>query len=100
MVFDDSYVNVLGPSDSILVNNTGQSCVPGGPNGICRKWFGLGVASDGRPVSCTVFDGGYTNRNDRGDAILFPSANIFNADKPACLPGLTCRKWWGTCHAY
>jgi hypothetical protein len=93
-VFDDSYVNAVG-SDSIYVNQAGQSCVPDpGPNGICRKWFGLGVASDGRPASCTVFDDGYTNRNDRGDAILF------NAAYQACIPGLTCRKWWGICHAY
>jgi microsomal dipeptidase-like Zn-dependent dipeptidase len=51
-VFDDGYTAPIGKSGAILIargdlNKPGSnfdSCVPTGPNGVCKKWFGKCIA--------------------------------------------------------
>jgi len=96
--FDDGFTNVTPRSDAIYVPRDGYAaCIPGSETnrGTCRKWFGLGRVSDGRPVKCSVFDDGYANPTQPWDAIVVPSP--IPAIGRACLPDLACGRWWGLC---
>jgi hypothetical protein len=101
-VFDDGGQNDAGMSDAIFVLQPRTACVPAN-NGTCRKWFGEGITQDGRKVTCSLFDDGYTNLAGPTDAIY--SLGILNQQNlDACLPDGTttglCRKWFGRCQAF
>jgi microsomal dipeptidase-like Zn-dependent dipeptidase len=107
-VFDDKNANQTAGSGAVYIHPQGlllKSCIPDGtPDGTCRQWFGSGMTSDGRAVSCSVFDDGYTNREGASGAIeiggvLAPQLSTLGA---ACIPGGPngeCRKWFGRCEA-
>jgi hypothetical protein len=99
-VFDDGTARVAGPTDAIFINGQNSACEPGaGAAGICRKWFGLGSASDGRVARCSVFNDGYANRSAISGAIYIPTP--LPAGGSACIPdgtaNGTCRRWFGQC---
>jgi microsomal dipeptidase-like Zn-dependent dipeptidase len=105
-VFDDGGANQTAGSGGVYIHQQGglKSCIPDGTaNGTCRRWFGQGMTTDGRAVSCSVFDDGYTNQEGASGAtyilgVLTPS----NASLQACIPGGPngeCRKWFGRCEA-
>lgn len=101
-VFDDGNQNDGGMSDAVFMLRPKTACVPAN-NGTCRKWFGQGITRDGRKVTCSLFDDGYTNLAGPTDAIY--SLGILNQPNlEACLPDGTttglCRKWFGRCNAF
>jgi len=97
-VFDDGYANLAGPSDAVFINTNMQACIPDGTaSGTCRRWFGRGIANDGRSSTCIVFDDGYANQSNPSDAVFI------NGNRQACVPGGTagiCQRWWGRCRAH
>jgi hypothetical protein len=103
--FDDGSTNKEGPSDAVYINafSTGiEACLPAASGaGLCHKWFGEGFTSDGRSVTCAVFDDGDTNPTFLSDAIYVRSINKNTMNM--CVPDSTsngiCRKWFGTCQA-
>lgn len=98
-VFDDGFTNAAGPSDAIFVQGgNSQACVPDTGSGTCRKWFGTGTASDGRPLVCQVFDDGGGNATAPSNAIFVPNPDPSGGS--ACVPGGSngvCRRWFGQC---
>ena len=102
-VFNDGSANLAGPSGAIYIPKNGnQACVPDATaTGTCRRWFGLGTASDGRQVSCIVFDDGYANPSTASGAIYIP--HPIPSPGSACIPDNTssglCRRWFGRCVA-
>ncbi len=102
-VFDDGYANPSVPSGAVYIPQDGnKACIPDGTStGFCRRWFGRGVTSDGRKVSCEAFDDGYANPTNLSDAIYIP--HPIPSGGQACVPDPTstgvCRRWWGRCVA-
>jgi hypothetical protein len=95
--FDDGYTNMTGGSDAILMSAAFSACVPGGANGVCRRWFGRGYTSvtenHSHPVWCEAFDDGYANPTGMSDAVLWNGTQ-------SCVPGGAngvCRRWFGRC---
>jgi hypothetical protein len=39
-LFNDGYTDMTAPTRSIYYNSSGKVCMPGGDEGVCRKWFG------------------------------------------------------------
>ena len=94
-VFDDGSANATAAT-AVYVHGVEQACVPDGtPTGACRKWFGEASLSDGRQVSCRLFEDGFGNMTDPTQAIYF------QAPSRVCMPDGTaegnCRKWFGRC---
>jgi hypothetical protein len=102
-VFDDGYTSLVAPVDAVYIPSRGdQACLPDlTATGTCRRWFGRGVATDGRHVSCMAFDDGYSNPTNISDAIYVPSP--IPGPGSACVPDPTatgvCRRWFGRCVA-
>jgi hypothetical protein len=71
--FDDGAANLTAPFDAVYDRAPNSVCVPGGPQGDCRRWFGMASTSDGRAVRCYLFNDGNTNRIGPTDAIYYPS---------------------------
>ena len=97
-VFDDGATRASGPTDAIFVNGQNNVCRPDGTGpGTCRKWFGLGSATDGRKATFSVFNDGGTNRSAQSDAVYFPTP--LPSAGGACIPDNTakgtCRRWFG-----
>lgn len=93
-VFDDGHTNMAGPSDAIYIRGPESACIPGGPNGVCRKWLGRCVTSDSAslPVMLRGFNDGYTNPSAPADAVFIDGIGR------ACTPGGPtgiCHKWFG-----
>jgi len=98
--FDDGYRRATAPTDALFVNGQNSLCIPDGTAaGTCRKWFGQGIASDGRTAACSVFDDGAARRSALVDAIYIPSPLPLGGS--ACIPDGTskgtCRRWFGMC---
>jgi hypothetical protein len=96
-VFNDGYASLVGPSDAIFINSTGQACIPGQTSGICRKWFGRCTTNTTHiAVNFNAFDDGYANLTGLSDAVFI------NGNNQACLPNGqasgTCRRWFGRGH--
>ncbi|MGC2639042.1 MAG: membrane dipeptidase [Acidobacteriaceae bacterium] len=110
--FDDGYANASASSDAIFVqsvNGASASCVPGGSNGICHKWFGRGMTQDGRKVLCDLTS---ANANDfagptdaiyplhLSDTTTNPTDGLISMNQ-MCLPDGTatgtCRARFGSC---
>ena len=72
-VFDDNYANMAGPSDAVFLNAQGQACVTSQGKTECRKWFGRGVAKDGRKLLCRGFSNFYSEQSTLTDAFLKPN---------------------------
>jgi hypothetical protein len=93
-VFDDGDRNQTQLSDAVYINAPNVSCIPGGPVGDCRRWFGLPETDAGEKAQCYLFDDGYTNR-------IGPTNAIFYKDREkVCMPGGesgVCRRWFGQC---
>jgi hypothetical protein len=102
-VFNDGYSNLVPPVDAVYIPRAGnQACEPDATaTGTCRRWFGRGLANDGRQVFCIAFDDGYANPTNLSDAIYIPSP--IPSPGEACVPDPTatgvCRRWWGRCVA-
>ena len=95
-VFDDSYANLVGPSDAVYINSKHQACIPDGtPGGLCRKWFGLWKTDDQKKAVCRTYDDHELNWSELTDAIYI------NSDGKACAPNGTpeglCRSEFGLC---
>jgi hypothetical protein len=110
--FDDGYGNPSASSDAIFVqsiNGASASCVPGGSNGICHKWFGLGMTHDGRKVLCDLTGDDVNDFVGPTDAIYpfhLPAGatnptSQFESMNQLCLPNGTttgtCRAAFGHC---
>jgi hypothetical protein len=102
-VFNDGYASQTQVSDAVYIPKDGnQACIPDQTStGTCRRWFGRGVANDGRKVSCIAFDDGYANPTNMSDAIYIP--HPIPGPGQACVPDPTatglCRRWFGRCVA-
>lgn len=110
--FDDGYANQTAGSDAIFVqsvNGASASCVPGGPNGVCHKWFGRGMTQDGKKVFCDLTGDNVNDFVGPTDAI-YPlhlsstttnPTNQFQSMNPLCepdgTPTGTCRAKFGHC---
>jgi hypothetical protein len=92
--FDDGVTNRTAPSDAVFISpSDSKACVPDASTGTCRKWFGLGSASEGRPLVCNLFDDGGSNLTPATEISIpspIPTAGA------ACGPG-ACRRWFGAC---
>jgi microsomal dipeptidase-like Zn-dependent dipeptidase len=110
--FDDGYANPTAGSGAIFiqsVNGTSESCIPGGSNGICHKWFGRGMTQDGRKVLCDLTGDNVNDFVGPTDAIYpyhLPSSatnatNQIESMNQLCLPDGTptgtCRAKFGHC---
>jgi hypothetical protein len=102
-VFNDGYTSLVPPVDAVYIPRAGnQACEPDATaTGTCRRWFGRGVANDGRQVFCIAFDDGFANPTNLSDAIYIPTP--IPGPGEACVPDPTptgvCRRWWGRCVA-
>lgn len=102
-VFDDGYTNVVGPSDAIYIPGEGnKACVPQGNT--CRRWFGMGVTGDQRPVTCRVISDFVLPNGSRGmsresDAIFIPAPipPAGEACIPTAGPDAWCHRSFGRC---
>lgn len=92
-VFDDGGANMTGFSDAVFAPAVGQACVPGGPAGDCRRWFGEAQLADGRDVRCNLFDDGGANKTQKSTDAIRRSG----LGKVCDLTNGTCRKWFGEC---
>ena len=72
-VFDDNYTNMVGPADAVFINAQGQACVTSQGKTECRKWFGRGVARDGRRALCRGFGNFYSEQTTLTDAFKRPN---------------------------
>lgn len=95
-VFGDGYTSQTGLVDAVYPRGARSVCIPDGtPTGTCRKWFGMGASTDGRPVVCHLFGDAYSAMVGPTDAIYFAS------NGQVCMPDGTstgtCRKWFGRC---
>jgi hypothetical protein len=97
-VFADGYQEMQGPADAIFARGSdGYACIPGGANGVCRRWLGRCVTSPGpdghrHDVGFHVFDTGYASQVGPSDAILFTGNH--SACMPSAGPGI-CRQYFG-----
>lgn len=107
-LFDDGYTNVVGPFNAVQIDSGNSSaCTPDWQTTPvstvtfpqCRKWFGLAYTSDGRNVTCNVFDDGFSDAQGSSNAIFIPKS-LPDAGV-ACIPNGTaqgdCRRWFGQC---
>jgi len=97
---DERAASVVGPSDAVYIPKMGnQACIPDETGtGACRRWFGQGTSSDGRIVTCSIFDDGSSNVAGPSDAIFIPRP--IPPPGTACIPGGPagiCRRWFGEC---
>jgi len=99
-VFADGYAAITGGADAIYFSGPESACVPGGPTGDCRRWFGRGYTSTeqghSHMVRCYAFDDGYLNATGPSDAIFWNGSQL-------CVPGGAagdCRRWFGRCETF
>jgi hypothetical protein len=102
-VWDDDG-NSSGPSVAISIPAGGnRACLQlqGSSTIDCRRWFGRAVTSDGRQVSCSVFDDGGNNQAGPADGVYIP--HPIPVGGLACIADQTatgtCRRWFGNCTA-
>jgi hypothetical protein len=94
-VFSDGYNAMQGPSDAIFGRQgDANACMPGGADGICRRWFGRCTTDQGpdghhHDVVFYLFDTGYAQMIGPTDAIAL------NGNHSICGPGLGCRQYFG-----
>lgn len=97
-VFNDGYANAAAPSDAVYFQQPQKACVPDGtPSGNCRRWTGRALTASGKPVSCYLFNDGYTSLVGPTDAIYARAPG--QVCKPDGTATGTCRKWFGRCVA-
>ena len=95
-VHDNADANQTGLSDAVYMNKPDLSCIPDGTStGNCKRWFGLPQTQDGRPVTCRLFNDGYTNITTPTRSIYYKSPG--KVCMPDGSPEGTCRKWFGRC---
>lgn len=107
-VFDDGHTNVAERTEVVTFQSTpGKACMPNGTaSGLCRKWFGSGLTGDGRKVTCSLFEDGYSQITTPSDALYArltvpsrPVNGIGSFCKPDGSATGTCHKWFGRCTA-